>query len=304
LLAGGEPNRQGQRQREQQRDSQNFQNIFSGFNTELLAEAYNIPVEIVRRMQENDERGLLVKCQEEMRHIIRADEDEEDEDESQRQRRLNGLEETVCTSRLRHNMDTRSESDIVSRQAGRVNIVNQHKLPILRFLDMSAEKGHLFPVIQISLFIKLSIISKSFEFIHILSITYALPILQNALYSPNWAMNNHRVVYVTRGDAHVQIADDNGNNVFDERVNRGDVLVIPQFFAAVTRAGSNGFEYVSIKTAGQPLKSTLAGYTSVIRAMPADVLANSFQISPDEAQQLKHNRGRQSLVLSSSRISP
>lgn len=160
MLAGGEPNRQGQRQHEQQRDSQNFQNIFSGFNTELLAEAYNIPVEIVRRMQENDERGLLVKCQEEMRGIIRADEDEEDEeDEAQRQRRLNGLEETVCTTRLRHNMDTRSESDIVSRQAGRVNIVNQHKLPILRFLDMSAEKGHLFPVIQISLLIKLPIIS-------------------------------------------------------------------------------------------------------------------------------------------------
>lgn len=149
MLAGGEPNRQGQQQREQQRDSQNFQNIFSGFNTELLAEAYNIPVEIVRRMQENDERGLLVKCQEEMHRIIRADEDEEDE--GQRQRRLNGLEETVCTTRIRHNMDTRSESDIVSRHAGRVNIVNQHKLPILQFLDMSAEKGHLFPVIQISL---------------------------------------------------------------------------------------------------------------------------------------------------------
>jgi hypothetical protein len=144
LLAGGEP-RQGHRG--QQRDGHNFQNIFSGFSAELLAEAYNIPVEIVRRMQENDERGLLVKCQDEMRHIVRADEDEEEEEE-EGQRRVNGLEETVCTSRIRHNMDTRSESDIVSRQAGRVNIVNQHKLPILRHLDMSAEKGHLFPVIQ------------------------------------------------------------------------------------------------------------------------------------------------------------
>lgn len=141
LLAGGEP-RQGHHG--QQRDSQNFQNIFSGFSAELLAEAYNIPVEIVRRMQENDERGLLVKCKEEMRRIVRADEEQEEEEG---QRRVNGLEETICSSRIRHNMDTRSESDVVSRQGGRVNIVNQHKLPILRHLDMSAEKGHLFPVI-------------------------------------------------------------------------------------------------------------------------------------------------------------
>lgn len=123
------------------------------------------------------------------------------------------------------------------------------------------------------------------------------------MYTPNWAMNNHRVVYVTRGEAHVQISDDNGNNVFDEMVNRGDVFVIPQFYAAVTRAGSNGFEYVSIMTSGQPMKSSLAGYTSVIRAMPIEVITNSFRMSPEEAQQLKYNRGRQSLVLSSSRTS-
>jgi uncharacterized protein YjlB len=116
-------------------------------------------------------------------------------------------------------------------------------------------------------------------------------------------MNNHRVVYVTRGEAHVQIADDNGNNVFDERVSRGDVFVIPQFYVAMKRAGSNGFEYVAIKTSGQPMKSPLAGYTSVIRAMPIEVITNSFRMSPEEAQQLKYNRGRQSLVLSSSRTS-
>lgn len=72
-----------------------------------------------------------------------------DEDEQEGQRPLdNGLEETLCTTRIRHNLDTQTESDVFSRQAGRVNIVNQHKLPILRYLDMSAEKGHLFPVIH------------------------------------------------------------------------------------------------------------------------------------------------------------
>lgn len=281
LLAGGEPRdgqsgqggsrqeerqeQRSQRSRREQRGS--FQNIFSGFSEELLAEAYNIPDTIARRLQEDDNRrGVIVKCQDEMRRMMRPDEDEQ---EGQRQL-VNGLEETLCTTRIRHNLDTQTESDVFSRQAGRVNIVNQHKLPILRYLDMSAEKGHLFP---------------------------------NALYTPHWSMTDNRVVYVLRGDARVQIVDDNGDNVFDERVKRGDVYVIPQFYATTARAGNNGFEYVTIKTSGQPMKSPMAGYTSVIRAMPIDVLTNSFQMSPREAQNLKHNRGHQSFLLSSSRSS-
>lgn len=125
--------------------------------------------------------------------------------------------------------------------------------------------------------------------------------LQNALYTPHWSITDNRVVYVLRGEARVQIVDDNGDNVFDERVKRGDVFVIPQFYVTTARAGNNGFEYVTIKTSGQPVKSPLAGYTSVIKAMPVDVLANSFQMSPREAQNLKHNRGHQSFLLSSSR---
>uniref|UniRef100_UPI0031F5DB05 11S globulin 3 n=1 Tax=Corylus avellana TaxID=13451 RepID=UPI0031F5DB05 len=305
LLAGGQPDehgqqgqgQKGQKQQQQahshgkgqkQQQQAESQNIFSGFDVELLAEAYNIPVDIVRRQQQQDKRGNLVKLEQQQIKIIRAEQraqewerqerqERESEQERERQRRqggrgrdVNGFEETICSLRLRENMTTRSQSDIVSRQAGRINIVNQQKLPVLRYLNMSAERGHLFP---------------------------------DALYVPHWAQNNHRVIYVIRGNAQVQISDDNGNNVFDREIRQGNVFTIPQFFAAISRAGSEGFEYVSIKTAGNPNKSTLAGRTSVIRAIPADVLANSFQISPEEAQRLKHNRGKQTLVLSSSRIS-
>lgn len=130
-----------QRSRREQRGS--FQSIFSGFSEELLAEAYNIPETVARRLQEDDNRrGIIVRCQDEMRRMMRPDEDEQ---EGQR-RLVNGLEETICTIKYQYNLDTQQESDVFSRQAGRVNIVNRHKLPILRYLDMSAEKGHLFPV--------------------------------------------------------------------------------------------------------------------------------------------------------------
>ncbi|KAI7979034.1 hypothetical protein LOK49_Contig544G00001 [Camellia lanceoleosa] len=47
--------------------------------------------------------------------------------------------------RLHRNIDKLKEADIYSKQADRINIVNQHKLPILYFLDMSTERGNLYP---------------------------------------------------------------------------------------------------------------------------------------------------------------
>ncbi|KAK9281008.1 hypothetical protein L1049_003899 [Liquidambar formosana] len=81
-------------------------------------------------------------------------------------------------------------------------------------------------------------------------------------------------------------------------LTEGDMFIIPQFLVSTARAGENGFEWVSFKTTSQPLKSPLSGYTSVMGAMPLQVITNSFQISPNEAQNLKHNRGQQSLLLS------
>lgn len=139
-LAGG-PRNQGQGQQ----GPENFQNILRGFDEELLAEAFNIDRELARRMQRQDDRGLIVKVREGM-SVIRPDEREEEE-EGEWGRRLNGIEETWCTMRLRHNVDDRREAEVFSREGGRLNVVNQNKLPILQRLDLSAEKGHLFPVI-------------------------------------------------------------------------------------------------------------------------------------------------------------
>lgn len=127
--------------------------------------------------------------------------------------------------------------------------------------------------------------------------------MQNAVMSPHWAVNGHCVVYVQTGDAQVQVVDHTGQQVMNDRVNQGEMFVVPQYFASTLRAGQNGFEWVVLRTSSQPMNSQLAGYTSVIRAMPVEVLTNAYQISPNEAQRLKMNRGGESLLLSPQRRS-
>lgn len=114
-------------------------------------------------------------------------------------------------------------------------------------------------------------------------------------------MNGHSILYVIRGNAQVQAVNNNGRTVMKDNVKEGDMVVVPQFFAATIRAGRTGFEWVAVKTTASPMESPLAGYTSVLRALPLEVVARSYRASPGEAQQLKLNRGGESILLSSSR---
>ncbi|KAJ6920653.1 hypothetical protein NC651_014291 [Populus alba x Populus x berolinensis] len=243
-----------------------FQNIFRGFDEELMAEAFNVPRETVRRMRQDSNRGLIVKCREDMR-IMSPDQEEEEQSESSPR---NGLEETFCNMKIKQNIELQGEADVYTKQGGRINIANQQKLPILQFIDMSAERGHLMP---------------------------------NALYTPHWSMTDNRVVYALRGELNAQVVDERGNTIMNERVRQGDMFVIPQFYATLMRAGNNGFEWVSFKSSSQPMKSPMAGSISVMRAMPIDVISNAYQISPREAEQLKMNRDPQTMLLSPARTS-
>ena len=64
---------------------------------------------------------------------------------------------------------------------------------------------------------------------------------------------------------------------------------MPQNFAVVKRARSKGFEWVAFKTNDNAQISLLAGQTSVLRAIPADVLANAFQHRQEDISELKLN---------------
>lgn len=132
-LAGGAASQSSAPWQQGQGSFNNFQNIFSGFDTELLAEAFNSDPQIVRAMQESRNRGLIVKVQQPMQFI--TPDEQQVQQPRQQQRRSgggsNGLEETICSEKLLYNLDNQREADIVSRQAGKLNYVNEHKLQIL-----------------------------------------------------------------------------------------------------------------------------------------------------------------------------
>jgi hypothetical protein len=121
-----------------------------------------------RRLQSNDDnRRHIVRVEGELQ-VLRPPrsreqwereerQEREHERESERQRRQggrgrgrgrdeNGLEETICSLRLRENIGDRSRADIYTEQAGRINTLNSNNLPVLRWLQLSAERGDLYRV--------------------------------------------------------------------------------------------------------------------------------------------------------------
>ncbi|XP_026410158.1 11S globulin subunit beta-like [Papaver somniferum] len=270
-LAGSQQSQTGTAYQQQQQQQQQLRgqqeiptnNIFSGFNVETLAEAFGVSTETARKLQgQNDQRGNIVFVQEGLQ-VIRPQRGEEEESEEQYPV-TNGLEETICSMRLKQNIANPTRADIYSEKGGRITSLNSQKLPILNFIQMSAERGVLY---------------------------------QNALVAPHWHLNAHSVIYVTRGNARVQVVGNAGRQVFNGQLNQGQILVVPQNFAVVKQAGNEGFEWVAFKTNDNAMMSPLVGKTSALRAMPADVLMNAYQISREEANRLKNNRREETLIL-------
>ncbi|WCJ32141.1 11S globulin seed storage protein 1 [Euphorbia peplus] len=255
------------RGREDERSNGN--NIFSGIDEQLLAEAFNINTELVQRLRgQNDNRGIIVNVEGELDIVSpqqsQSREEERRESESERRGRgrggyinTNGIEETFCTAQLKHNIDDPSEADVYNPEAGRITSINSHTLPVLRFLGLSIEKGVLY---------------------------------RNALVSPHWNINAHAVYYFTRGNGRVQIVNENGEAVFDGEVKEGQIITVPQNFVVAKRAASEGLEWVAFKTNQNAQISQLAGRVSALRALPDDVVANAFQVSRKDARRLKQNR--------------
>ncbi|KAM4085241.1 hypothetical protein ACJW30_10G012000 [Castanea mollissima] len=310
---------QGRRERGQQQQGQG-NNLFSGFRTEDLADAFNVDEETIRNLQgfQEDRKNIVrvkgrlqvarpPRSREEREGLERQEREQEREDEREQQResrrggreerereerqeereeereqererresrrggrgrgrgRDNGIEETLCTLRLRENIHDPSRADVYNPQAGRISTLNSHNLPVLRWLQLSAVFGRL---------------------------------QRDAIYVPHWNRNAHSVIYVVKGRAQVQVVDDFGQAVFDDELQQGQILTVPQNFAVVKRASSSeGFEWVAFKTNDNAQISPLAGQNSVLRAIPADVLANAFQLSQEGVSELKSNLDQQEITI-------
>ncbi|XP_020243671.1 glutelin type-A 1-like [Asparagus officinalis] len=261
LLAGRK--QRGQRfSVEPTRQEDSNENIFNGFETESLAEVMGISRDLAEKLKgRNDNRGEIIRVEEELR-VIRPSrmEREEYEEERRRQTTVNGLEQAFCSLRIKENIDDPERADIYNPNAGRITHLNSKKLPILRYLQLNAEKGVVRP---------------------------------DALISPHWNVNAHAIVYISRGSARFQIVGLRGNTVHNNEVRQGQVVVVPQHFATLIRSSREGFEYVAFFTNDNAIVSNIVGKDSVLKGMPVEVIMNSYRMSTEEARRVKENRGEE-----------
>ncbi|XVF62849.1 hypothetical protein PTKIN_Ptkin09bG0041600 [Pterospermum kingtungense] len=283
LVRGGQSQGQSRNRKEEEKEEQEQQesggnNLLSGIDEDILAEVLRIDTRLARKLQnQKDKRGAIVRVDDDFeltsprkveRQQGQQEEEEgeqEDEDEQEQkgqgQRGGNGIEETFCSLSLKHRTDS-SFADVFNPRAGRITSLNSFNFPILQALRLSAERGVLY---------------------------------RNAMYAPHWNMNAHSIVFVTRGSARIQIVSENGDAVFDDQVEEGQVITVPQNYVMVKKAGDKGFEWIAFKTNANARVSQIAGRVSVFRALPVDVMANSFGISREEANRLKQERQEVSL---------
>ncbi|WCJ17991.1 11S globulin seed storage protein 1 [Euphorbia peplus] len=257
-------------------------NVFSGIDDELLAEAFNVNTDLARRLKgQNDNRGIIVNVEGELEVLSPERSREEQQREMEVDRRGsfgrgrrdygNGIEETFCSAKMKQNIDRPSASDVFNPRAGRVTNVNSFNLPILQHLRLSAQKGVLY---------------------------------RNAVMAPHWNLNAHSIYYFTEGSGNVQIVNENGDSVFDGQVREGQILIVPQNFVVIKQATEEGFEWIAFKTNDNAKIQQLAGRVSALRAMPEDVVANSYQISREDARRIMFNRQEVTMFSPSSRSFP
>ncbi|KAF2286809.1 hypothetical protein GH714_030475 [Hevea brasiliensis] len=210
-------------------------NLFCGLDSRLVAEAFNVNEQLARKLQsENDYRGNVVRVEGDLQLVRPPRTQQERQEQLERERgrspgrgsHYNGLEETFCTTRIIENIGDPSRADVFVPEAGRVSTVNSHKLPILQRLQLSAS--------------------------HVV-------LRNNAVRLPHWHLNAHSVIYAVRGQALVQVIDENGNAVFNGNVREGQVLTVPQNFAVVKRTERDVFEYVAFKTNDNAMTNDLQG---------------------------------------------
>ncbi|CAH8336799.1 unnamed protein product [Eruca vesicaria subsp. sativa] len=222
-------------------------NAFSGFDPNIIAEAFKIDIETAQKLQnQKDNRGNIVRANGPL-HFIRPSPRQWQQDD-------NGIEETYCTARLHENIDDPERSDFFSTRAGRISTLNSFNLPVLRLVRLNAVRGVLY---------------------------------SGGMMLPHWTANAHTVLYVTGGQAKVQVVDDNGQSVFNAQVQQGGLLVVPQGFAVVKTAGETGFEWIAFKTNDNAYMNTLSGGTSYLRAVPVDVIEAAYGVTEEEAKRVK-----------------
>ncbi|KAJ4784360.1 12S seed storage globulin 2 [Rhynchospora pubera] len=285
MLAGRQQESSGRYRRgEGEQVGTSGNNILSGFDADLLAEAIGVNQETVKKLQSrNDERGEIVRVERQLR-ILRPSRTEEREESGERGYRReseekgerwedkvvtsgNGFDEAICSMKMKENIADPLKADVYKPNGGRITFLNSQKLPILKYIQMSANRGVLH---------------------------------RNAILAPHWNMNAHAIVYVTSGRARMQVVSNEGQRAFDGELHSGQLIVVPQNFAVVVQSRTEGFSWISFQTNDNAMNTPIVGKTSALRGMPVDVLVNAYRgLSREEARRVKFNRGQEMTIFPS-----
>lgn len=116
-------------------------NAFSGFDPNIIAEAFKIDIETAKQLQnQKDNRGNIVRANGPPHFVIPPPR------QWQQDGIVNGIEETYCTARLHENIDDPERSDFFSTRAGRISTLDSLNLPVLRQVRLNAVRGYLYSV--------------------------------------------------------------------------------------------------------------------------------------------------------------
>ncbi|PPR80421.1 hypothetical protein GOBAR_AA40291 [Gossypium barbadense] len=254
------------REEEQGRESSSCNNLLCAFDRNFLAQAFNVDQDVIRKIQRvRGNRGTIIRVRDRLQVVTPPRMEEEEREERQQEQRYrrtrggsqdNGLEETFCSMRIKENLADPERADIFNPQAGRISTLNRFNLPILQRLELSAERGVLY---------------------------------NRAGLIPQWNVNAHKILYMLRGCARVQVVNHNGDAVFDDNVEQGQLLTVPQNFAFMKQAGNEGAEWISFFTNSEATNTPMAGSVSFMRALPEEVVAASYQVSREDARRIKFN---------------
>lgn len=260
FLAGNpqQQQKQGSWQAKQEAQHERYQgvNIFQVFDTQVLAQALNVNPDTAKKLQnEDDKRGNIIRVKGDF-HALIPKRQQVQEERGYMNSGENGLEETICTWEIKDNLAKPERADIYTARGGTISTANRYNLPLLKRLQLSAGRGFLHP---------------------------------NAMVVPHWNINAHSISYFAKGSARVQVVGYSRTPVFDGEVKEGQLLIIPQNFAHFKQAGNQGCEWYTLKTNEDAKISPVAGRTSVMRAIPEDVLINAFQFTREEARRVKYS---------------
>ncbi|XP_065878723.1 12S seed storage protein CRC-like [Euphorbia lathyris] len=238
------------------------QNILGGFSSEFITKAFNINNELATKIRNNtDLRGRtdggLYSSSSPTTQLCQK------QDQQERNGPYNGKDKFFCNINTRiAKMSDPSSADLFIPQVGHLTTIDVHQIPILESSELSA--------------------------------SYTL-LLKDAMRLPHYE-NNYSMIYVVKGEGLIEVVDDNGNNVFDDIVKEGQLLLVPKYYVLSEQAKCGRFEYVTFKTNANPTTSDLSGRNSVINCLALEVLTNTFRINKEEAKNLKFGRKETSLV--------